>query len=156
VPKKAGVEVEGLDDFRRDLDRTQKQMTPGLTKAHKTLAKEVAAQGRQFARGHGGSTGHFAGSIYGVGSAKRAALTNRKDANAAIWGAKKNTGWNVRAKRGGARQHPKWVGEGWEVGGPGGPRGINDAVRHDKTKIDNRFLELVVDEPAKPSFPGGT
>jgi hypothetical protein len=147
------VSSRDVDNFRRDLDRAGKEMDPGLAKAHKTLAKEVGAEGRQFARGHGGSTAHFAGAIYGIGSAKKAAIRNRPAANAAIYGAKRNTGWNRRARPGGARQHPKWVGTGWDVGGPGGPRGINDAIRHDKQKIDERFLELVVDDPSRQAFP---
>jgi hypothetical protein len=153
VPQR--VHVRGLDDFRRDLNAMNGGWDKELAVVHRTLAKDVSAEGRAFARGHGGSTAHFAGSIYGIGSAKKAAITNKSVANAAIWGAKKRTGWNARRRNlGGAPQHPKWVGSGWDVGGAGGPRGINDAIRHDKEQIFERYLEMV-DDLSKRAFPRG-
>lgn len=127
-----------------------------MAKVHQTLARELAPEARAFARGHGGSTAHFAGTIYGRGSTKQAVLANRRQGNAAIWGAKKRTGWYGRSRyrnsRG--RQHPEWVGNSWDVGGSGGPRGLNDAVRHEKPNIDKRYFELV-DEQSKKAFPRG-
>lgn len=149
------VHVEGLDAFTRDLRATHSQWPRAMATVHRTVAREVAGEARSFARGHGGSTAHFAGTIYGIGSAKKAAISNRREGNAAIWGAKKRTGWNAgRRNRGGRPQHPKWVGNSWDVGGSGGPRGINDAIRHDLPHIERRFLEVAA-EVARRAFPKG-
>lgn len=97
---------------------------------------------------------HFAGSIYGTGSARQAAVGVRREANAAFWGAKKRTGWYAAQKyAGGPTQHPEWVGNNWDVGVLGqGPYAINPAIFHELDNIERAYGEAVEDI-ARRAFP---
>lgn len=59
------------------------------------------------------------------------------DALARIWGAKRRAGWYGarRYRSSSGRQFPQWVGNGWEVGGQGGPYGLNPAIRESLDEV---------------------
>lgn len=98
--------------------------------------------------------GHFSGSIYGTGSASKASIAVRQEANAAFWGARKRTGWYAAPKyAGGPPQHPEWVGNSWDVGQLGqGPYAINPAIYHELDNIDRAYLQSI-DDLARRAFP---
>jgi hypothetical protein len=64
----------------------------------------------------------------------------------AFWGAKKRTGWYARARyrRSTGRQFDRWVGNTWEVGGPGGPYALNPAIRAQLPKVLDTWGDEVV------------
>ena len=149
------VHIEGLAEFRKGLRKAENPAgaRKAMKQADRIIAQEIAPIAQARARGHGGSTAHFAGMIRGGANAKGAYLTARPASNAAIWGAKKRTGWNARHVKPGAKpQHPAWVGASWQVGGPGGPRGINDAIREKQERIVRHYGE-VIDYLASGAFP---
>jgi hypothetical protein len=78
----------------------------------------------------------------------RVGVSNRM-ANAAFWGAKQRTGWNA----GNATPNlPDWIGNSWKVGGPGGPYGINPAIRthmDDIIKAYREGIDALMDEAFK-------
>jgi hypothetical protein len=166
----SGVRVEGLDDFRRGLRKAEKSVKADFRKKERKIATLVVGEARKFAVGEGGSTAHFASSVYNAsGSSRGAAVGVRPQANAAFWGAKKRTGWyGARKYRQGrvkrtarflhnreqGTQHPKWIGNSWEVGGSGGPLAINPAIRHELPTIDRLYLEAI-DESSREAFPNG-
>jgi hypothetical protein len=150
VPDRA-IEVVGLNDFRKELRNLGGRWPRELAKAHRDLAKSVASEARRFAVGTGPMQAHFAGRIYGTGSAQRASIAVRSDANAAFWGAKKHTGWY--ATKPGPPQFPEWVGNNWDVGVPGqGPLAINPTIFHEMDNITERYAELI-DHLARRAFP---
>lgn len=146
----AAVEVEGLKEFRKALRVVDGDFAKELTKIQRELAKWLAPQAQAAAAAEGGVTRHFAGKISGKGNATGARLEVQSVANAAIWGAKKTTGWN--AGQGRTPNQPRWVGSSFEVGGAGGPYGINAAIRVHLTEIDQRYLQGI-DELARRAFP---
>ena len=88
----------------------------------------------------GGVQAKFAGAITGRGAASgaRIGLSGNK-ANAAFWGAKQRSGWNVRND---TPNLPEWVGNSWDVGGAGqGPYAINDTI----AKRTDEILEMYGD-----------
>ena len=149
-----GIKVKGLDEFRRDLKAIGKQWPKELAKTHRILAREVSGEARRFAIGIGPVQAHFASKITGTGTAAKASIGVARQANAAIWGAKKHTGWYGAPQYGSSAKgnQPQWVGNAWDVGGPGGPYGINDAIRHDMPKIVDRYGELI-DALTERAFP---
>lgn len=148
----AAVEVEGLKEFRKALKAVDPALAKEITKVHRDIAQMVGARAVGMASGMGGSTAHFATSIRPRGSAAGARLDVQPKANAAIFGAKKRTGWPNVVHGQGRPQHPAWVGSGWEPGGAGGPRGINPAIRASLTQIDDMFLDGI-EEAARKAFP---
>lgn len=145
-PQNEALRIEGLDEFRRDLRHAAdpKAARREFKKADVMIAKEVAPIAAGFARGYGGETAHFAARIRGGATAKGAYLAVNPKGNAAVWGAKKRTGWNARPVKPGAKaQHPPWVGNTWQVGGPGGPRGLNDAIRERSERIVAHYGEAI-------------
>lgn len=145
------VRVEGLDEFRRELRAIDSGWARELTRTHRELGQWLAPRAQGAASAMGGPQAHFAGKIKGRGTQAGARLEIAHEANAALWGAEKRTGWNQGHQ--GAPQHPKWVGSGWEPGGPGGPYGINDTLRSDGPEIVERFGDMV-DDLASRAFPG--
>lgn len=137
------VEVVGLPELRRQLRQMEnpRRWTQELGASQREIAKKVAAWSQSAARGVGGSTGHFAGAIAGRGGVSGARIQIRKnEANAAFWGAKQRTGWNTGNE---SPNHPKWVGNQWEVGSSGGPYAINPTIQNRLTDIMEMYGEAV-------------
>lgn len=67
------------------------------------------------------------------------------DALARIWGSKRRTGWFAlrRYRASAGHQFPRWVGAGWEVGGQGGPYGLNPAIRESLDEVLDSWGEEV-------------
>ncbi|HND56187.1 MAG TPA: hypothetical protein PLV92_27410, partial [Pirellulaceae bacterium] len=112
----SGVKVDGLDEFRKELRRAAdgKTLRKEFTAEERKIAQRVAQAAR--AQASGGPQRHFASKITGKVSPRKGALVGIAPvANAAFWGAKKNTGWNRAAREGSKAQHPAWVGAAWVV-----------------------------------------
>lgn len=152
----AGVEVVGLAEFRRELGQLDnpKGWTRELAKVHRRIGNETGRAASGLASGLGGPFSHFAGAIKGGGGVTGAKVGISPQANATFWGAKKHTGWYGAEKyRGSAgRQHPTWVGAGWEVGGPGGPYAINQTIAARMETILGDFVDGI-DDIARRAFP---
>lgn len=65
---------------------------------------------------------------------------------AAVLGQQRRSGWyGLRRYRNSAgRQFPRWVGNSWEPGGPGGPLGLNPAIRHNLDDVVEEWGDEVV------------
>lgn len=129
------VRVEGLSELRRALRKLEDGTTWSreLGSIQRDVAKKVAGWASSNAGGMGGPFAHFSGAIRGRGgvAGAKVAVAN-PDANATFWGAMARTGWNAGNN---TPNHPKWVGNGWDVGGPGGPYAINPAIADHKDEI---------------------
>lgn len=149
----SGIKVDGLDEFRKELRRAAdgKTLRKEFTAEERKIAQRVAQAAR--AQASGGPQRHFASKITGKASPRKGALVGIAPvANAAFWGAKKNTGWNRAAREGSKAQHPAWVGAAWEVGGPGGPYAINPAIR-DLSPLIPSWYGDAIDRVTRPAFP---
>lgn len=72
------------------------------------------------------------GAVKGYGNVREAKIgvgRNPPFAQGAVWGALQY------------KQFPEWVGNTWEVGGAGGPYGINMAIRENKDEITESYAE---------------
>lgn len=151
----AGVEIVGLAEFRRELKQLEdsKGWNRELAKVHRKIGTDTGRAASGIAGGMGGPYSHFAGAIRGGGGVTGAKVAISSAANATFWGAKKRTGWYAAQRyQGGPAQHPRWVGTGWEVGGPGGPYAINQTIAARMNETLRDFEEGIVDI-ARRAFP---
>lgn len=141
------IKIEGLDELRAALKGVDSGLDKALAGVYPVVSKEETTQARLFAVGTSAQAGHFASSIRSSSSTHYAAIGVVGPGTAAIFGSKKHTGWYAQPKydQSKAGNNPTWVGTSWEVGGPGGPIGINDAVRFDKERIVSRFEDAVIE-----------
>lgn len=151
------VDAATLRDLRQwlgFLSDAELNFKPYLSRVHRDLAKEVAADAQGAARALGGvhrkaapaisGRGTMAGAKIGLGRAKSIPF-----AGAALWGAKQTTGWNA----GGTSPNlPPWVGTGWDVGGPGGPYAINETIRRQTDDIVRRYGDGLDDLARRVGF----
>jgi hypothetical protein len=150
------IRIEGLAAFRAELRAIDAGWGRALTKANKEIGDKVAQRARGLAGNYGRMTAAAASSIRPTATqtaAKIAAGGNPGFALAAIYGAKRHSGWygNARHHSATTPQFPEWVGNAWEVGGSGGPRGINDAVREMRDEIP-RLYEKAITELTAAAF----
>lgn len=142
----SGIEIKGLKEWRRDLAKCGAGWNKMLRDLNKGIAKfvEGEAKGNWFRpvqveaeRAVRGS-GTIRGAKIGVG-------TSPPFAQGAVWGAKQY------------KQFPPWVGNTWEVGGPGGPYGINMAIRENRDEITESYAEgfVYVASVVSRAFPDG-
>lgn len=120
----AAVLFAGMTEFRKELRTLEdpRAWSKELATVHREVGREVAGWAQAEARGMGGTQAHFANAIRGYGSAQAARIglssagkgQRYAGAQGAYYGSKQFA------------QFPDWVGVGWQVGGPGGPRPLND------------------------------
>jgi hypothetical protein len=151
------VKIIGLKEFRAALKALDSQWPKELTKANKTIAQRIATEAQGDAGRYGRMTAASARSIRGTASQTAAKIAfggSPPFALAGIMGAKRHSGWY--ATRGHNRSHtpqfPEWVGNAWEVGGSGGPRGVNDAIRQNRDRIVD-WYGVTLGELASRAFP---
>lgn len=136
---RTGIDARELRELRRGL-RAIKPDAPEWARAFTAINKRagdtIAADAGSRLRGRRGS--RAARNIKGAASSTGVRLRIGNTASApfalaTVWGARGHTGWYARAryKNSTGRQHPPWVGSSWEVGGSGGPYGVNPAI-HDR------------------------
>lgn len=126
----SGIEIKGLKEWRRDLRKCGAGWTRHLAALNRGIAKfvEGEAKGNWFrpvqveAERAVRGVGTVQGARIGVG-------TSPPFAQGAVWGAKQY------------KQFPEWVGNNWEVGGAGGPYGINMAIRENKDEITESYAD---------------
>lgn len=134
------VEITGLREFRKALKAVGPEFPKELTKANRDVAKIAERVSQNEARSMGGVQRRAASAIKGSANARSARIQIKPSkgkrnptamANIAFWGAERQTGWYA-TKKTGKRQHPDWVGSGWEVAQANeGPYAINAALaRH--------------------------
>lgn len=102
----------------------------------------------------GGQQAHFAMAIRGRGTVRSARIGVRPQAATAFWGALSRTGWYAhrRYRTSSSRQHPRWVGNSWDVGRPGGPYAINDAIAQNLRSIEGAYV-AALDRVTARAFP---
>lgn len=150
-----GVEIKGLDDFRRELKKLEGNFPKELRDAHRDIAKHVEREARKFAVGTGRMQAHFASQIRGRADNFGAWIGLRSSqANAAFFGAERKTGWYAAPRYfDSPPQFPDWVGNNWDVGVLGqGPYAINPAIFHELPEIERRYGE-VIDDISRRAFP---
>ena len=153
------VKIIGLKEFRSALKALDKQWPKELTKANKTIAQHVAADAQGSAGEYSRMTAAAARSIRGTASQSAAKIAfggSPPFALAGIMGAKRHSGWYATRGHNKSRtpQFPEWVGNTWEPGGSGGPRGVNDAIRANKDRIVDYYADAIGDLAAR-AFPDG-
>jgi hypothetical protein len=138
------VEVPGLAEWKAALRAVPGRWVGGLARANRSVADPVAARARQLA-GQAGSTEAAAQSSITATATQSAAKI--------AWGGSRvpfSAGAYMGAKR--YPQFKPWVGNSWEVGGAGGPRDINDAVREMRERIAETYAEVFM-TAARAAFP---
>ena len=149
-----------MREFRAALKQAGPEFPKELRAVHKEIADDAARDSQSAARGLGGVQRKAANTIKGRATQREARIAvsgMRGLGNVAYWGAKKRTGWYGKPKfRGsGARQHPVWVGNSWEVAVPGqGPYAINNTLARNLPQYLDRYMEAI-DRLAKEAFPEG-
>lgn len=147
------VKVVGLAELRKELRKLDdpKAWTKELGRANKDIARKAQAWSSAAASGMGGPFAHFSGAIRARGGVTGARLAVQPQSNATFWGARKRTGWN--AGNDGRPQHPKWVGNSWDVAVAGtGPYAINNALAAHVSDIENKYGDAV-DDITRRAFP---
>ena len=142
------IRVEGLAEFRKGLRHAAdpKEAKAAVRRADLIIAKELLPLAKGYASAYRSSTAHFARWIRAGADTRGAWLAGPKEGNAAIWGTNwyTHSGWYAKPWFvGDSPQHPPWVGNAWDVGGRGGPRGINDAIRVKKDRIVRHYGEVI-------------
>lgn len=147
MAKPTVVEVKGLKDFRRELKAVSADLPKELRRLQKDIADDVASRAQGIAGGMGGVQAKAAGSIRGYATASQASVGFPAGgiAGAAFWGMKRRTGWYAAPRYSGSpRQHPLWVGAGWEPGVRGqGPYALNDALADEADTLLERYADMI-------------
>lgn len=154
----SAVRWYGLDEFRAELRKIDddRGWAKELQQVNKKIADRAAEGARGIAVGMGGVWARAADAIGSSASAGAGRVVVNKSgrnpmANVAFWGALRRSGWN--AGHGGARQHPPWVGNSWDVATfSGGPYAINRALFFDLPEITADYMAMV-DDVARRAFP---
>lgn len=150
----AVVDVVGLKDFRRALKAMDPEWPKALKGVHAGIGAEGAIRSRAVARGMGGVQAKAASAIGFKATVREARIAiypsahSDAMANVAFWGAKKRTGWYARNRYGDSAtpQHPRWVGNSWDVAEAGqGPYAINAALASYKPDIWEAYFQMVLD-----------
>ena len=154
-----GIHVRGLNELRLALRRLGPEWPRALTRAHKTIAEEGAHQARMRAAGMGGVQAKAASAIKGTATERAAKISVSASgalpmANVAFWGAKRHSGWYAKPQyASGPAQHPKWVGNSWEVAvASEGPYAINPALAAYMPYLLDDFTEMI-DDLMREAFP---
>jgi len=141
------IEVEGLASFRSSLKRADKNIDKEFGRAQRELGRLLVIDAKAKARASGTARRHFAGKITMRSNRDGLILGIRdpKMSAAAFWGAKRRTGWYADSRyRKSTRQHPIWVGNGWQAGVKGqGPYALNDAIADNRDRIFDLYSEAV-------------
>ncbi len=137
------VEIQGLREFRSGLRKAGYGWPRVLAKVNRDIAKfvEGKAQGQTMTR----QQAKASSAISGRGTQRESKIVIGGSPPFAL-------GAFMGALR--YRQFPTWVGNSWEVGGPGGPFAVNPAIRENKDDIVDAYgdaFELI----ATKAFPDG-
>lgn len=153
----SGAYVVGLRELQKELRaiaNDDKKWNLELGKANRVVARRARDDARAVARSMGGPQGHFERAILGRATATEVRLqVGNPDAYAAFWGAKQDkTGWNAGNQ--GRPNQPRWVGNSWDVGGPGGPYVLNESVGQN---LDSYIEDIWsgIDAVMADAFPAG-
>ena len=155
----AAVQIRGLKEFRAALKAAGAGYPKELRAVHKQVADTTAGRARSIAEGLGGVHARAAKAIKGYATQTEARLGSHPsasvpEANVAVWGAKRRTGWYAaRRYAGGRPQHPPWVGNSWTVAERGqGPYALNQAVSEEADHIVELYAEAF-DRLTAKAFP---
>lgn len=146
--RRVGVEVKGLREFRAELKKLESDTNwaKEMVKVEKAIAGEVVKRSQSAASSFGPQQRHFASAIKPSATARDGARitvsgkttpAGKARANPAFWGSK---------------AQGNWIGTSWDVGGPGGPYAINDAIRDNADQIVAMYGAATADL-AKKAFP---
>lgn len=139
------VHVRGLREFQAELRAVDPKLARALTKANREIAARVAERAAGKARSAGGVQAKAADAIRGAAGQREAKIAINKGtrfafADGAFYGAKAYP------------QFAPWVGNTWDVGGPGGPAAINPAIAEMVPAIEDFYLNAFEDAVAA-AFP---
>lgn len=143
----AAIDIDGLSDFRRDLNAVDPSTGKEMKRANRNISNHTQKRARANASASAGPFGRrYADArtaIKAFASADEAAIGVSRSgriphAQATFWGAKQRSGWYAAARyaTSGGQQHPDWVGEHWTAGVPGeGPYVLNYTVAEERDEI---------------------
>lgn len=143
-----GVQIEGLNEFIKEvrLIEGDTNWMKVLTKAERKIANEVAAKARSNAPGVSPQAGHFSSAIKG-------GATAGKGARISIGGPRTPKGkYRAAPAFWGQKAQGNWIGQSWDVGGPGGPYAINSTIAAEADRITEAYGDAI-DEMTKQAFP---
>lgn len=125
MPRVGGIayEVRGLRELRAGLKEADAKLPRELTRAHREAAQKIAADGANRLSGRSRLAALAADAVKGKGTALTSKIT--LDGNDGLAGEV-----ILGAALGALRwpQFPAWIGQDWNVGDPGGPYGVGDAI----------------------------
>jgi hypothetical protein len=137
----AGVRVQGLDDFRRELRRMGARVTTRLSAANQDVADRLVVNpARREAQGQPGATGKLA-----EGSTIRAA--RRQKASVVVIGGTTKSPWALGAEFG-AKQYPQFPPfRGNQFDSSGGDAGyaVHPVIRRNLPDIETAYLDAMED-----------
>lgn len=138
-----GVELKGWTSFRNGLRRAGAGWTRALALANREIGQYVAKESK--ANTETAQQAKASRAIRGRGaalSAKVVILDNPPFALGAFLGALQYA------------QFPTWVGNSWDVGGPGGPYAVNPTIRANMDNIVNAYGDAF-ERISTAAFPDG-
>lgn len=142
--------VEGAAEAAKALRAAGKEGKKRVRKAGREVGDYIADEARNLAgRGDAMQLAARRAGIIGVGTQKGGAVRIRNTARvpfglAAFLGVKGRRGWYAHPRfDGGPDQFPKWVGNQYTPGGPGGPYFVNPAIRRNETEVVDIFTREI-------------
>lgn len=148
------VKVDGLDQFRREIKRVDRELGKDLRRIHVKVAELVADKAKA------ASPDREAQGIKGRGTQKaalvRVSATARNPRVLGVFmGMRRRSGWyaNIRYRQSRARQFDPWVGSQWDPGERGGePYFIGDAINSSVDDVIELYGDEIMDLAAR-AFP---
>lgn len=140
------IDGSSVEALVADLKASERRLGKEQRKAHRVVAVKVAAWAQTDARGGSRQEAHFAGAIRPGATQNTARIRivaggRNAGAQGAFWGAKAYP------------QFPKWVGNSWPVGGPGGPL-PNQTITGHMPQIEDMYLDAA-ETALSNAFPKG-
>lgn len=137
MPTDGGVYVQGLDEFRRELNTLDKSMGKELGKVNKKAAEFVADKARSSARAQGSSLAKGADTI--TASARQSA------ASVTIGGTK--APWMLGAEFGSIKygQFKPWRGNQWNPDSGGVGYALHPTIRETREQFMDLYGDLIAD-----------
>lgn len=142
-----GIQIKGLREMTAALKDVDKTLGREMGKASKAAGEVIVPAARSRVSGLSPMQAKVAPSIKAAATQKgvtiRAGGKNFPEllAMGALLGAKRY------------RQFPAWVGNDWTVGGPGGPYGLNAAIRDKTPQVIDVYARIIGGLLARTVFP---
>lgn len=151
MARRPAYEIEGAAEAAKALRAAGKEGKKRVRKAGREVGDFIADEARTLAgRGDAMQRAARRAGIIGVGTQKGGAVRIRNTARvpfglAAFLGVKGRRGWYAAPRYAGKgpEQFPRWVGNQYTPGGPGGPYFVNPAIRRNESEVVDIFTREI-------------